>query len=540
MPTHLWHAKRFHMGDLWGWKVPMMHSNRGPGAALRLLREGKSLLQDVTWSMQPVWLQAPLTSRQAVHRCLARIIPEFDFALAEQSMEESAASSSTGQGTLHGIDQFPMGAVGPVAWMCSRSSLTHSAANDGSLVFVYLWIHPSIRGVVLELLDQLLAEEKDGIQGPHQSVDGGVSCLRLRGNHTIESLRTTLLGFGKYDLSLLQSAVSGGDDDDDDGNMLEALRPGVTVSHAQDEEASQRLLLVSRCPRDPRLGMNVAVCTLDVFCNPDVASALFTALVLKGAACPIGVAEETHFHLECNPPVPLFPRDYPDTYEGDSYWKGNSQEWKDVREYWESGVGRFRPKNENLESIDWKQVVPTTTDDSLVVVRGGFGKPFIETLSGCGIVPYCSSCSPVHRRKRRRVRDPRHYVSAQQLSKEQAAVHLGLCTALSQNLSLPALLICHLRVLGPGTVAAGAGLYALEPLDVHLGFATAGTFSSSLGSFHGIGIVGAARLLEIIASARSSGAAIVSNRPDGGKEIQLRIRVSNGTSWCEASLSLLI
>ena len=51
LPTHFWHAKRFHMGDMWGWRVPMMHSNRGPGAALRLLREGKSLLQDVTWSM---------------------------------------------------------------------------------------------------------------------------------------------------------------------------------------------------------------------------------------------------------------------------------------------------------------------------------------------------------------------------------------------------------------------------------------------------------------------------------------------------------
>jgi hypothetical protein len=534
MPTHFWHAKRFHMGDLWGWKVPMMHNNRGPGAALRLLREGKSLLQDVTWSMQPIWLQTTLSSRQAVQRRIARIIPEFDFGFTEKATEESVAFTSTGQGTVHGIDQFPMRAVGPVTWMCSRGALFHAAANEANLVFVYLWIHPSIRTIVLELLEQLFAEKEDQIHGPHQSVKGGVSCLRLRGKHTVESLQTALLGFGKYDLSSLPAAVSDNNDDE-----LVALRDGVTVSHAQNEEPSKPLLLVSRCPRDPTIGMNVAVFTLDIFCDPDVASGLFLALVLKGASCPVGVAEETHLHLECHPPVPLFPRDYPDTDEGISYWEGNSPEWKDIREYWESGVGRFRPREGISEPIDWKEIVPATTDDSVVVVRGGFGKPFIDTMSGCGIVPH-SSNSSAHRRKRRRVRDPSLHVTAQCLSKEQAAAHLGVCTALSQSLSLPAVLLCHLRVVGPGSVAAGAGLYALEPLGIHLGFATAGTFSASLGAFQGIGVVGAARLLEVIASAGSSGVAIISNRPDGGKEIQLRIRVLNGTSWCESSLALLV
>lgn len=513
----------------------MMHNNRGPGAALRLLREGKSLVQDVTWSMQPIWLQTTLSSRQAVHQRLARIIPDFDFRLTEKVTEESLAFTSTGQGIVHGIDQFPMRAVGPVTWMCSRRAQFHAAANEANLVFVYLWIHPSIRTIVLELLEQLFAEKQDGIHGPDQSVEGGVSCLRLRGKHTVESLRTTLLGFGKFDLLSLPAATSGNSDDD----KLVVMRSGVIVSHAQNAEPSKPLLLVSRCPRDPTIGTNVAVCTLDIFCDPDIASGLFLALVLKGAACPVGVAEEAHLHLECHPPVPLFPRDYPDTDEGISYWEGNSPEWKDVREYWESGVGRFRPNKRMSEPIDWKQIVPATTVDSVVVVRGGFGKPFIDTMSGCGIVPH-SGNSPAQRRKRRRVRDPSLSVSAQRLSKEQAAVHLGVCTTLSKSLSLPAVLLCHLRVVGPGSVAAGSGLYALEPLGIHLGIATAGTFSSSLGAFQGIGVVGAARLLEVIASAGSTGAAIISNRPDGGMEIQLRIRVSNEGSWCESSLALLI
>jgi hypothetical protein len=86
--------------------------------------------------------------------------------------------------------------------------------------------------------------------------------------------------------------------------------------------------------------------------------------------------------------------------------------------------------------------------------------PFIDTMYGCGIVPHPSS-SPDHRRKRRRVRDPSLYVSAQQMSKEQVVVCTWVCAR-------------------------------------HFG---------------------SARLLEVIASAGSSGAAIISNRPRRGKEI---------------------
>ena len=52
LTTHLWHAKRFHMHDnLFGWKVPLVHANRGARAALRMASEQHTLVQDVTWRM---------------------------------------------------------------------------------------------------------------------------------------------------------------------------------------------------------------------------------------------------------------------------------------------------------------------------------------------------------------------------------------------------------------------------------------------------------------------------------------------------------
>jgi ribonuclease P/MRP protein subunit POP1 len=541
MPTHIWHAKRFHMADLWGWKVPMAHNNRGPGASLRLLRKGKTLLQDVTWSMQPISLEAPLSSKHALQLSLARVIPGLDFApfnalpLPDSSINVNA--TATGHGLVHGIDQFPKQAMGPVFWMSSRCPLTQAEEEGASLIYVYLWVHPSIRSTVLELLEQVLSEMNDAIQGPHQSLKGGISCLRLRGHNMMESLQTVLAGSGTYDTSPLQQVLTSSDD----RNALESLRQGVTIPLVLRGEESRRLLLVSQCPRDPKITLNDSVCSLDIFCDPDVAKGLFVQLVLNCGACPVGVADESHFHLECHPPLPLFPRDYPDADESTYYWSGDSVDWKVIRQYWESGTGRFRPRGDSLDSIAWSQVVPEALADSaVVVVRGSFGKPFIDTLvSSANIAHPVSSVQCAHR-KRRRAQHPGIFVLAPPLSKEQAELHATVCATLSGTLSLPALLLCHLHVIGAGTVDVGAGLHSLHPLDVHLGFATAGAFSSARGSFHAVGVVGAARLLDAVSTAGSYDAAIIGNRFGGGNEIRLRIRVSNKKSSCEASLCLLL
>ena len=47
--SHYWHSKRFHMMRLFGWVIPMIHTNRGTKTALN----ASCTLQDVSYSSQP-------------------------------------------------------------------------------------------------------------------------------------------------------------------------------------------------------------------------------------------------------------------------------------------------------------------------------------------------------------------------------------------------------------------------------------------------------------------------------------------------------
>jgi hypothetical protein len=77
-----------------------------------------------------------------------------------------------------------------------------------------------------------------------------------------------------------------------------------------------------------------------------------------------------------------------------------------------------------------------------------------------------------------------------------------------------------------------------------LGMVTAGGFSPARGGCHGVGIVGAARLLKVLASAaigeekQKRGAVIVRNR-NGTREIQLLIKIKDKTAEYLGTLSLL-
>jgi hypothetical protein len=96
------------------------------------------------------------------------------------------------------------------------------------------------------------------------------------------------------------------------------------------------------CPRNVQLSKNWGVCGYDIFVHPDHCKLLFQSLIIHGGACPIGISEETYLALECDPPLLIFPRDYPDTVEGMRYWNVNTtSEWNDMRHYWEGGGGRI-------------------------------------------------------------------------------------------------------------------------------------------------------------------------------------------------------
>jgi hypothetical protein len=114
-------------------------------------------------------------------------------------------------------------------------------------------------------------------------------------------------------------------------------------NHNDTDNMSSMSIIIRRiCPRNVRLSKNWGVCGYDIFVHPDQWKLLFQSLIIYGGACLIGISEETYLALECDPPMLISPRDYPDTVEGIRYWNVNTtSEWNDMRHYWEGGGGRI-------------------------------------------------------------------------------------------------------------------------------------------------------------------------------------------------------
>ena len=169
MTTHLWHAKRFHMSTMFGWRVPLIHTNRGARAVHRLVRERKTLIQDTSWRMQP--LLVTLTDTDCAEKSLQRLCPEFRLRKGRAFRE----------GVAHAIDSFPCDAIGPLKWWVK------SREEDKSTI-LFLFVHPATMDQMTEALVQIAETNGSGLELP-KSFDEGLCCFQLRGTFATASLQ---------------------------------------------------------------------------------------------------------------------------------------------------------------------------------------------------------------------------------------------------------------------------------------------------------------------------------------------------------------
>ncbi|KAG7355220.1 ribonuclease P/MRP domain containing protein [Nitzschia inconspicua] len=312
------------------------------------------------------------------------------------------------------------------------------------------------------------------------------------------------------------------------------------------------LVLVYQAPRPLNCPANYAMCGWEVYCHKfDIAHQLWMALSLFDATagtttttstthvkcssqiscCAIGLVEESHLRMECEPPLPLFPRDFVDTQQSQLYWNNEHDQashhgsnvrvssWKYLRHLYEGGWGRLPLKKDwatkikthavEFQSLLGKETTTTSIPNSpIVVVRNAFGQPFVDVIECCTpneILERSTSTTNEHsqqqqqqrkrKRKRRKVLPSDRVLISPPLPRSQLESFSNLCQQLLSSLSLPAILICHVRVIGKGTINAGDEIVGR---DLTLGRITAGTFSISRGVCHGMGVVGAARLLQYL------------------------------------------
>ena len=120
------------------------------------------------------------------------------------------------------------------------------------------------------------------------------------------------------------------EDDYDHCSLIELGTPSnlISVSNKGSESVQSAdiskwpLLLKLHGPNQAyqHLPHNLAGSGWDIICAPSVGSSPFQSLVTSGA-CPIGLLEDARAQLEAYPPLPIFPRDFPDTEDGKLYWE---------------------------------------------------------------------------------------------------------------------------------------------------------------------------------------------------------------------------
>ena len=507
IPTHMWHTKRFHMSQLFSWSVPLIHTNRGSRASLRLASSEtfpKCTIQDATWEVNGMALKLELTcndsstSIQQQYQTLVSILQRLCGTDAP-FLNESACSGQirAGECIIHEIDACPLKPIGPASFIVDYPEESAS---------ISILTHPTIHQKISLLLRKILASYNDSNKGNEVIISTlPLALLRIRGRACTTTIR-----------SIFGDALP--------GDVIDNAEHG-TVVNIEPPSSETRILVKCHQPNQNykhlHLPHNLASSGYDIICHPSICSKLFQSFVTNGGACAIGLTEDVRAQLEAYPPLPIFPRDYPDTEEGKAYWRGDTskvlnnegderqtntscKDWAVLRTCIEGSWGRIntplkrtlrnRKEHDVKESkqerdkkspatpsddqsqelqlitkhqvfgrktaiIHWENLL-SPNEESTIVVRGSFGIPFQQLLDGCGRLHAHSESDDKKedkpkRRPRRRVRPPNSTIQASPLSKDESEAHSNLCRQLRESLSLPAMLRCELFCDGKGSLNVG-------------------------------------------------------------------------------------
>ncbi|KAH6922394.1 hypothetical protein HPB50_013507 [Hyalomma asiaticum] len=148
LETHIWHAKRFKMADLWGYRVPLHPTDKGIRAAYRGSAK-HVLLHDVSYynCVELIGSAETLVSKLAL------------LTNADAGLTFGAKSylPGTREGTvvLYRRNCYPFGAIGPAKFLwraAADQKDSDESKNDRQL---WLWVHPAIHNEVTEELVSL-------------------------------------------------------------------------------------------------------------------------------------------------------------------------------------------------------------------------------------------------------------------------------------------------------------------------------------------------------------------------------------------------
>ncbi|KAL7422007.1 Ribonucleases P/MRP protein subunit pop1 [Cryptotrichosporon argae] len=153
LATHLFHAKRFHMADLWGYRLPVTPTLKSFRPSYRAARR-KATVADVSY-FRTLWVEG---DRGGVVAVLSNVC-------AGTFAGKQYENGRLARVLLYHPDTFPRGLIGPadVIW---TPSLPASSSQAGS-VRVLLRVHPSILAETAAALDTAVAQTPPSAHAVH-------------------------------------------------------------------------------------------------------------------------------------------------------------------------------------------------------------------------------------------------------------------------------------------------------------------------------------------------------------------------------------
>lgn len=138
LETHIWHAKRFHMSELWGYKIPYSPCDKRYRAAYKAISK-HCLLNDISF-INAIEISGPLEILKEKFSRLSS--PETGLSITAKAYLSGCREGSV---DLFKIDSYPLEAIGKV------SVLWKPAMNpDEKIRSVWIFAHPTIYQKLVE------------------------------------------------------------------------------------------------------------------------------------------------------------------------------------------------------------------------------------------------------------------------------------------------------------------------------------------------------------------------------------------------------
>uniref|UniRef100_A0A8C4WWL5 POP1 homolog, ribonuclease P/MRP subunit n=1 Tax=Eptatretus burgeri TaxID=7764 RepID=A0A8C4WWL5_EPTBU len=147
LETHVWHAKRFHMKERWGYRLAERPSAKTFRISFRAMDQ-HCLLQDISYYS---CIEVSGRQEDLLQRLCRLTSKEAGMTFASK---ECLGGRRQGSLVLYKVEGFPSKPLGPVTFIW-RSMLT-PVVEESKHRQLWIWIHPAMKKEVLEELQQVL------------------------------------------------------------------------------------------------------------------------------------------------------------------------------------------------------------------------------------------------------------------------------------------------------------------------------------------------------------------------------------------------